>query len=423
MGVGWSLARGEEAPPTEAGEQGLLASWWEAPRALPRWELAEQHGVEVRGFYRGTLYGILSGGVRRGTILDEEVRLGLNLDLAKLVGWDGWRLTGSVRWRDGANPSDYVGTFSPFSPSPWQSGKGWRLMPFYASWQSETGSILLRGGYINPYEFFLQMPLTTAFVNSAFSASKGISGAGVPWSSSYASWGGFVQVRPTKHWWVRASLSAAIPGQAATANHGLNFALTPSSGLYAVAETEWTLPIWRDSAGVILPGRVGAGGYLFGVERYSFDASGASSPWGGYFFAEQMLWRPREDVREVPPDKLPSTRGLHGFFMFNASPPDFANLPIFFNTGLVYEGLLPGRGRDLLAVGFAWGEYSWESAKVQRLLGRRPESYEAVLEADYRVALAKWGYVQPFCQFILNPSGRGTIPNCFLIGLNFRAEL
>lgn len=296
-------------------------------------------------------------------------------------------------------------------------------MPCYASWQSEEGRWLLRGGVINPYEFFLQMPLTTAFVNSAFSASKGISGAGVPWSSSYASWGGFAQVRPTAHWWLRASLSVAIPGQTNTNNHGLNFAATPDSGIYAVGESEWMVRGFRDRAGGILPGRIGTGAYLFGVERESFDGAEASYPWGGYVFAEQMLWRPSEEVRELPPGEPASTKGLHAFCVVNASPPDYANLPIFFNSGLVYEGILPGRERDLLALGFAWGEYSWRKAEVMHRRGRSSESFEAVLEADYRVALTKWGYVQPFCQYILNPSGMGTVENCFLVGLNFRAEL
>lgn len=421
---GWIWLAGVGSAWAEGAEVSFFTKWWEGPRVLGRPAVLEDHGVEVRGFYRGTLYGIVSGGLQQGVVLDEEVRMGLTLDGGKLLGLDGWRLTGSVRWRDGENPSNYAGTFSPFSPSPWQSGKGWRLMPVYASWQDEAGRFLLRGGTINPYEFFVQMPLTTAFVNSAFSASKGISGTGVPWSSSYASWGGFAQARPARHWYVRGSLSVAIPGQANTPNHGLNFAATPNSGLYAVAETDFLPKWWLDSEGGALPTRIGMGSYFFGVKRESFDGATASCPWGGYAFIEQMLWRPGGDIREIEPGKAASTRGLHGFLMVNAAPPDYATMPIFFNTGLVYEGLLPGREQDLLAVGFAWGEYSWEEADVRRRTGAGvPQSFEAVLEADYRVSVTKWGYVQPFVQYIMNPSGRGSVTNCFLLGLNFRAEL
>lgn len=399
-------------------------AWWNGRSILPRWKFLDDHGVEFRGFFRSAVFGVPAGGLREGTVVEEELRMGVNLDLEKLLGWDGLSLTGSIRWRDGENPANLAGSYGVFSPSPYQSGKGWRVMPFYASWSLKQETFLFRAGNINPYEFFLQMPLSTAFVNSAFSASKGLSGTGVPWSSSYASWGGFGQVRMARDWWVRGSASLAIPGQGDTRNHGMNFLPDSESGLYALLETEYRPRVFFDSQGGLLPGKTGIGGACFGVERNSFDGEKSFVPHAFYAFAEQMIFREPGEVRAIGEKQTAATQGMHVFAMTNLSNPDYASLPFFVGGGLVYEGLLPGRPRDLLGVAFAWGEYSRAAALAEEQRGIKVHATrEAVLETDYRLALNRWAYAAPFLQFIMNPSGTGQIPNALVLGVNVRVEL
>jgi porin len=110
--------------------------------------------------------------------------------------------------------------------------------------------------------------------------------------------------------------------------------------------------------------------------------------------------------------------------MTNLANPEYASLPWFLGGGLVYEGLLPGRPRDLFGVAFTWGQYSAEAADAEERRGIKVHaSREAVLESDYRVVINRWAYVAPFLQCIINPSGTGQLSDALVLGVNFRAEL
>jgi porin len=87
--------------------------------------------------------------------------------------------------------------------------------------------------------------------------------------------------------------------------------------------------------------------------------------------------------------------------------------------GLVYKGLTPGRDKDQAGLAFAYGNYSFEAANVDRDRGRNPRTYQAVLEFDYRIQINRFAYVQPVAQYIINPGGRGLVNNDTILGLHF----
>jgi porin len=86
--------------------------------------------------------------------------------------------------------------------------------------------------------------------------------------------------------------------------------------------------------------------------------------------------------------------------------------------GLVYKGLIPGRDKDQTGLAFAYGNYSFEAANLDREKNRDPRTYQAVLEFDYRIQLNRFAYVQPVVQYIMNPGGRGLVANDTIIGLH-----
>jgi len=87
--------------------------------------------------------------------------------------------------------------------------------------------------------------------------------------------------------------------------------------------------------------------------------------------------------------------------------------------GLVYKGLIPGRDKDQAGIAFAYGNYSFEAANIDRDRGRNPRTYQAVLEFDYRIQINRFAYVQPVAQYIINPGGRGLVNNDTILGLHF----
>lgn len=438
---------------TSESSDSPLQEWLEGKYATGTWfglrDSLEARGVFVEGRWRGTFYGLTGGGLDspRGAF-DEEVVLGLKLDFGKLAGVDGLTANGSVRWRDGRNPNNYVGASSTFQPSRYQSGQGWRLLPFYLTYVTPElfgvkDLLTISGGWQNAYEFFAEQPESKLFTNNAIGTTKGIGGVnGMPWSSSYAAWGGYVKVKPVEWHYAMAGLYMAIPEATSRFNHGLYFeGYTPNrdeNGLYAVGETGITPKIGPAK----LPGKYAFGAIYWGLENTSYFGETYDQKFDFYWQADQMLFREspaakpesveplakgssdgksfKETKEPVPaePAKL-SEQGLYAFSFFNYAPKYDNAMPFYFHTGLVYKGLIPSRDKDQAGVAFGLGNYSYYKILDDYNNGRTVhQTYEAVVEADYRVQLTRFVYVQPFWQYIIRPNGNGLVGNANILGLH-----
>ncbi|MGH8047902.1 MAG: carbohydrate porin, partial [Chthoniobacterales bacterium] len=406
---------------------------------------------------RGTFYGITGGGVdatgrhnvARGAF-DEEIVLGLKLDFSKMFNseaLEGLTAYGSVRWRDGYNPNNFVGASSLFQPSRYQSGVEWREMPFYLTYTTPElfgakNFLTISGGWQNPYEFFLDSPDSKLFTNNSIGTAKGL-GGNIAWGSSYAAWGGFLKVKPTDWYYAMAGLYEAIPNATVYTNHGLDFAGNAedpnANGLFAVGETGVTPKIGASK----LPGKYAVGSYYYGLENTSFFGQDYDAKYGFYFQADQMLFRepaPEPVLGKGPSDgKSVVTDGKsfkepkdveevkaklsdQGLYMINlvTYAPKYDNLyPFFFYTGLIYKGLIPTRDQDQLGVAFSYGNYSYDKIEAEDDAGKFiHQTYEAVVEADYRIQITKFAFIQPFWQYIIRPNGTGLVENANIFGLH-----
>jgi porin len=95
-------------------------------------------------------------------------------------------------------------------------------------------------------------------------------------------------------------------------------------------------------------------------------------------------------------------------------------MPFFFYSGFVYEGLIPTRDQDQIGVAVALGNYSYDQILASRESGNQVvDTYEGVLEFDYRVQVNRWSFIQPFLQYVIRPGGDGQIANATVLGLHF----
>ncbi len=411
---------------------------WAGERASGEWfglrpELKD-HGIDLTGKWLGTFYGVVSGGLEQRGAFDQSLHFDLKLDFARLTGWevlDGLTANAAVRYRDGTSVNNYVGASSTFNPSTYQSGKQWRLMPFYLTYTTPElfgvkKFLTLSGGWQDPYEIFAQQPDAKFFRNNAIISSKGISANGVGWSSSYAAWGGYAKVKPSDWFYAQAGLYLAIPGATNTANHGLYLqGARPAdrNGWFVLAETGVTPRLGRDE----LPGKYAIGGYYWGIENTTYSGGASDGRYGFYGQADQMVWR--EPTVEPPPGgKNPikpvrNEQGLRWFSFFNFAPPTNNAMPFYFQSGLIYKGLIPTRDQDQAGVAFALGNYSYDKIQADYRAERTThQTYEAVAEVDYRVQLNKWAFVQPFLQYLIRPGGTGLVQNATVLGLHFGLE-
>lgn len=275
LGAGSSAFAGSEtvaAAPTPASplvwQQPTLSSWWNGPSALDQWfglgPILSAHGLTVTGSATEQYFGQVSGGYSQNqpnsNFVNEE-KINALLNFGKLFGTDALDgLTFSSTWRYrnlGSNPGFASGTASgpsaTFNPTGYSSGLGVRILPQYLQWASDTSKdprFLINAGWENPFDQFLQQPLSKDFENNAISSGKGIGatlGAGipyvntlanpalgqtaangytqgnatgtkvkyfntsvVPWNPSYAAWGATLRIKPTGDTYISSGLYEAI---------------------------------------------------------------------------------------------------------------------------------------------------------------------------------------------------------------------
>ena len=578
--------------------------WWNGSSALNNWfglgyPLAD-HGFTVTGEAKQAYFGLVSGGLpnQNKSNWAGEVRLRGLLDFEKLVGIEGLTFESNWRYRQINGQTDTpttayaagtVGPASGFNPNHMSSGLGMRILTQFFQWQNEKGKdprFMIKLGWVNPYQDFLQQPLSKMFNNNQVESNKGIGGAngpgmtyynstskkyvsystsGVPWSSSYATWGGSLRAKPSATTYVQSGLYMAISGasgtqnsiygptdvypykstssqylgtqkqsfqqnlqtttgkgqpgkpttggyvNAAQNNHGFNFSGAPGNnygtnavpynqnGVYNVNEIGWTPKLGKDK----LEGKYALGGYIWGLSNTSYTPTtwvkNQTKPlalqannlsWGLYLQADQRLYAVKETAPAAPSmgknpvdsknpvpaaaSTVSKTRGLYAFSMMSYTPPQNNALPYYFQTGLVYKGLLDCRKDDQMGVVVGAGFYSpnmnnYINSQNQALAkgyGTTPNatvpngpttaslnqlgaptalnagsktstankaittannaqsnyyqyapsfSSTEVVEAFYNIQINKWAAIKPSAQWIINPAGNGTVPNDFLL--------
>lgn len=436
-----------QAGQTSSSNQKSLSSpieqWWNGKYATGNWfglrDGLEDRGLNLGASWRANFLGVVSGGIQQRAGFDEEFKFFGTLDFAKLTGWEplaGLTARAEVRWRDGDGVNKYAGTIGSFNPSTYQGQKQWRFLTAYLTYTTPElfgvkDFLTLSGGWQPPSDFFIVQPESKFFVNNTFLSSRGIATNGILWSGSYSTWGGHMKIKPNDWYYLTTGLWLAAPFGTETRNHGLYFAgyqVDPSlNGLYWVTETGFTPKIGPSK----LPGRYAAGFSYWGVENTSFSGQNVDQRLQFYWQADQMLYRepsPEEPTLSEGKTLIPSKpaqaklndQGLYFFSLIDFAPPYNSLLPFYFQTGLLYKGLIPTRDQDQLGIALAYGNFSFNNIQAQQQKGNvNQQNYIAVLELDYRIQLNKWAYVQPVVQYIVHPNGSERYGNATVLGLHF----
>jgi porin len=404
-------------------EVSLIHKWWNGKGVTGDWlglrPIAADYGLTLGGSWRGLYFGILDSENGSGNAFTQELVFNGKLDflkLTKLQTLDG--LAGFIegRWREpggAANPNNIVEGSSLFNPSRISGGLGWRLVSFGLTYTTPElfgveDFATLTGGWVRPQREFIQQPLSGLFANNAMAVSKGL-GGNIPYSASFSTWGGTLELKPREWHYTKLGLFMSYPEATLSSNNGLMFqGYTPDTtenGFFFMGESGFTPKIGPDK----LPGRYAFGSYFYEEDNAQFG----TNKYGFYWQADQMLYR----EPSLSAAKL-SEQGLRAFSLFTFAPDGFNNnYPFYFQSGLVYEGLVPYRDLDQLMFGIAFGEYS-ERQQARAVRRKQPQPQNTTfLEAGYRVKVNGWSFVQPFAQYVVQPNGTTAVANAAILGL------
>jgi len=320
LSAGPVFAGSETPASTEEASGSALADWWNGKYMTGNWfgvrDTLEDHGLKLGGKYYGAYFGVVQSQRGQRGFYDQGIEFNGELNFGKLFKADtlkGVKGFGSVRWRDprlATDPNQFVQGNSMFNPTNWASGTQWRLLSFGLEVGTEDllpvkDMVIFRGGWLQPQKEFIDQPLSKLFLNNAVNSAKGV-GGNIPFSSSFSTWGGTLQVKPIDWYYVKGGLFMAYPSATTSSNHGLafqGFAQDISlNGLMAMGETGITPKIGASE----LPGKYAAGAYYWGNQKNSFNGTSQYGQYGFYFQADQMLFRESSAEEAAPMGKGPS---------------------------------------------------------------------------------------------------------------------
>ncbi len=445
---------GERMPAPDDDRSKPFNDWWNGKYMLGgagnfgfdlRQKLATE-GVSFNGNYQGAFFGVVDSEKGSRGFWDQQINFGNEINFGKLLKnetLEGVLAFSSFRYRDStkdSNPNNFVEAQSMFNPSNWQSGTQFRVLSFGAEIGTKgilpiKDMVVLRGGWLQPQKEFADQPLSKLFLNNAVNSAKGI-GGNIPFSSSFSTWGGTLKVQLHESVYVKNGLFMSFPQATASTNHGLAFQgygpATNQNGLFYMGETGYTPSIGESK----LPGKYAFGGYFYGTpanKTRSWNGTNDAGQYGFYFQADQMLYRepsaeeapaPRGDGKSVasgksfkspvqPSAPKLSKQGLSTFHLLTFAPGYAVKnvYPFYFQSGLVYTGLIPHRDEDLIMISLGYGAYQGDVSPAV-------DGYTAVIEGGYRFQINGWSYIQPFAQYFSHPNGTGSaaVQNAAVLG-------
>lgn len=402
----------------------------------------EDQGVKFTGRYKGAFF-TLAGAPHNQKAFDgksyfgNQLDFGVELNPARILNLEelnGLKLFFNARYRDSAqrevSPGGEFGINgeSAFNPNHMWSGRQFRVTSFGLEYGTKDllpikDMIVVRAGFLQPNREFLNQPLSKLFLNNMIESAKGV-GANIKFSSSYSNWGTTIEVKPHNDLYVKNGIFLSSFEQDETRNNGLAYEGfsrdTRRNGLWEMAELGWT-PKFTEAK---LEGKYAVGGY-YTEQRASHSGGGVpmkngrlkNYQYGMYIQADQMLWRePSED-----PAKL-KKEGLNLFSMLSLAPDntEFSKsgtasqnkVPTYFQTGLVYTGLLPSREKDTTEIALGYGDWSNNNSQSG------PNTSTHVVEGGYTLRINGWLWARPFFQYIRNPKANGTIGDATVLGMS-----
>ena len=375
-----------------------------------------EEGITFSSSYVNDILGCVSGGKARGIAEAGSFGIFMNVDFGKFSHFDGLQLGVSVVYREGTNLSKKkIG--NQFTVAQVYGGQTYHLNEFYLEQTFLDATLKLKGGRLDAGNDFLQSDLYYEFVNNGFDGNPVAIFYNSPFSAyPNATWGIVLQVTFWEKIVAKMGIYNANANVVKNRYHGFNWSFHSTDGALLIGE--WALLVNQGKGDTGYPGNYRVGAYYYtGTEKEKFLGGKAHGNYGYYILLDQMV---------VSFGDVGAERGITPFIALLFAPSDRDIMPFFLASGLVCWGLFPARPKDSLNLGFLYGKYSTDMRKAQqqaknlRLLGPfgdQPQNFEALIEFNYWFEVNPWLAITPDLQYIINPSGFGTIPNALACGV------
>lgn len=361
-----------------------------------------QRGINYGINWIGEYFNVVSGGLSNGPSFDGRLEVYTDVDLEKLVGWNGLAFHINGYYIHGIGPStEHIKNL--FSVSSIEALETVRLFEIWFEQSLLENKLRMRVGQLAADSEFFISDTATQFLNTTFgwpgitAADTAKGGPAYPLSSL----GVRVAYMPTDNLTILAAVFNGSPANPAPNvdpqidnRNGTEFRLGDPPLLIVEGQFKY-------DAG--LPGKVKLGGWKqFNHYAPEFlDPAILDTSSGVYGIVDQQIWKGAGD------------RAVSIFARLSGSPDKQNLIDSYVDTGIVFTGFVPSRKDDTFGAAFGYGNIS---NKLREAEEADPNvtvisDYESVLEVNYLAKIRPGFSVVPDFQYIWNPGGRVENPS------------
>lgn len=375
-------------------------------------------GFEFEFVYSGEVMANVSGGLNRGAKYLDNVDLTMTVSLEEFIGWKGATFHVYGLGNYGGSPSDLVGDTQAVSNI--DSPNAWRLYQLWLEQNLFEDHVAVLLGLLDLNSEFDYTETGSVFLHSShgIGAEYAASGQNGPSIFPFTSLAVRVKIAPlkNKNYYLKTAVFDAVPGD-------LN---RPNA----------TAIKWDSSEGFLLSSEIGYENYeeenrtrlkklALGTWIYTakFDdvlkTDNTGNPknhrgnLGIYGLIDYQVYQESGD----------DNQGLYMFGRFGYANPNFNVYGYYLGAGIVYKGLIPSRDEDDIGLGIAMAIHGSPYKTAQRNAGSAVKFSETNLELVYSAKVLPWLTIKPDVQYVIYPSGNGSINNAFVMGTRFELSL
>ncbi len=418
--------------------------WWNSGELTGDWlgprNVLYEEGVSFFSNYTNNIAGNPIGGKSAGFTYCDNLAIGLDLDLANLIGWKGASFTVSGLNRNGSSLSEKnIG--NQFTVQQVFGGSAVMFYSLYLDQKLWGDKIAIKIGRFATGDDFASSPIYWLYMNNGIDGNPQALPVNTQFSAyPWAVWAARLRVEPTPE--LNAMLGIyQVSDRIFNRNyHGVDWSMRSNDSILLISQLGWSpeffkrpvpvkrtdstegttangkpVPMSNSAKQVVtssewrgLPGHYWFGAYWSPWDFPQFGSrQTATNSYGFYWHADQMIFQ----------ERLGSDQGLTIWSALVFSPQqNIAKLPFQVNGGLAYKGLIPGRSDDYTCFGIVYGKFSRNFARTVSESGGGYPDYELVFEWNYKVQLTRFAFVQPDLQWVINPGGTHRIPNALVLG-------
>lgn len=355
--------------------------------------------------YVGEVFGNLSGGIKRGAIYEGYAKIGLALNLERMLGLPNTVFYANLLYPHGSSPTqELVGDLNGVSNI--DTYDSLRIFKLFLQTNCLNDRLTLRLGILAVDKDFFASQGAGLFLNSGFGAfpviAQDLTAPIYPVSAP----GLRVTWQATKTLFLRTAVFSGDVGTATSNAHATRFDFSGRNGVSVFEEINWKTQLVGG-----LPGVYKVGGFYCSKAFDDLRGSGAHDGNGGlYVIGDQQVWR--EGASESA-----AAQGVAVFGRCAIAPPDRSF--VFYDTegGVTYTGLVPGRDSDVLGAGVLYSRVS-DDARTDAGAPLRAHD-EAVIELSYQAAITSALTVQPDFQYVVNPGAVKPARDAVVVGMRF----